>query len=429
MIFQNPTYLWGFLALTIPLAIHFLNRGEVKVIKVGSIKLLKEYETARTKNIRLNEYVLLALRLLALTLVVLLMAQPQITHNPSNTPLTFLIEPSLATHDMLKSLRDKIPDGAELKLLSDGFPEIEEGTDINMGKPNYWQLMQDMEKIPTDSIVIFAKGLIESVKGMRPKTTINSNWIFVDDLASVDKPIAAFVDKDKYQLITQVSDERVTSFKVLPPAAMGDNLKTIGGDSLRLVSQEKSSVVPIVQRDTIKVAIMFEKAFEKESHYFKAACTAILRYSEWPSSIYRLEAQANLDLSDTNVLIWLAHNEGPKFEGVQISYDLDEVANKLLKPTAVKGKYHLTERLGLNAIEDGRLVSELEDILNLDLKVEEIANFDDIRLLPKAELIPVYIADARNQFKKEVKDVPDWLWFLLVPVLVTERLLAKHRKQ
>ena len=108
MSFANPTYLWAFLGLLVPIAIHLWSNKEGKVIKVGSIKFLENSESSQSKSIKLNEYLLLFLRLLLLSLLVLILAEPQIHQNSKKSSLTYLIEPSLLKNNMVKSVIDNV---------------------------------------------------------------------------------------------------------------------------------------------------------------------------------------------------------------------------------------------------------------------------------------------------------------------------------
>src|SRR5687767_7801250 len=77
--FSNPMWLWGLSALLIPIGIHLLSRKEGKIINIGSVRHLRETDTARFSSIRLNEILLLVLRCLLLTLLVLLLAGTKVS--------------------------------------------------------------------------------------------------------------------------------------------------------------------------------------------------------------------------------------------------------------------------------------------------------------------------------------------------------------
>ena len=70
----NPIWLWGLTGLLIPVGIHLLSRREGKIIKIGSIRHLEETNSKQFKSIRLNEFFLLILRCLIITILVLFLS-------------------------------------------------------------------------------------------------------------------------------------------------------------------------------------------------------------------------------------------------------------------------------------------------------------------------------------------------------------------
>jgi len=72
MQFKQPILLWALAGLIVPLAIHLLSRKEGQVIRLGSLRHLRETSTQQFRGIKLNEILLLALRSLLVILFVLL---------------------------------------------------------------------------------------------------------------------------------------------------------------------------------------------------------------------------------------------------------------------------------------------------------------------------------------------------------------------
>ena len=64
MQFAQPIFLWALAGLSVPIAIHLLSKKEGKVIRLGSLRHVREKSTQQFKSIRLNEWLLLALRCL-----------------------------------------------------------------------------------------------------------------------------------------------------------------------------------------------------------------------------------------------------------------------------------------------------------------------------------------------------------------------------
>lgn len=76
-----PEYLWGLLALSIPIIIHLFNFRKFQKVYFSSIDLLKEVKLETKSKSRLKHLIILMLRLLALTALIFAFAQPYIPVN------------------------------------------------------------------------------------------------------------------------------------------------------------------------------------------------------------------------------------------------------------------------------------------------------------------------------------------------------------
>ena len=142
MFFNNPTYLWALLGLLVPIAIHLWSNKSGKTIKVGSIQLFKESDSSKSRSIKLNEHILLVLRMLILSVLILIISEPLLKRNTKKTSLTYIIEPSLLLNNDIKKMIDTLQTDDIVRSLQTNFPEID---DVNLSSnktrvPNYWQL-------------------------------------------------------------------------------------------------------------------------------------------------------------------------------------------------------------------------------------------------------------------------------------------------
>lgn len=76
MNFLHPTILWGLLAIAVPIIIHFFNLQRPKLILFSNIEFVKEVKKNVTRRIKLRQWLLLAARILAITMAVLAFATP-----------------------------------------------------------------------------------------------------------------------------------------------------------------------------------------------------------------------------------------------------------------------------------------------------------------------------------------------------------------
>lgn len=76
MTFLNPLFLLGLLASSVPVLIHLLTRRRPRRVEFSSVEFLREVRLSELKRFRLREWILLALRVLAVACLGLALARP-----------------------------------------------------------------------------------------------------------------------------------------------------------------------------------------------------------------------------------------------------------------------------------------------------------------------------------------------------------------
>lgn len=76
MSFVSPLFLYGLFALAIPIVIHLINFRRYRKVWFTNVRFLSEIKQERQKRSQLRQWILLAIRLLAVTSLVLAFAQP-----------------------------------------------------------------------------------------------------------------------------------------------------------------------------------------------------------------------------------------------------------------------------------------------------------------------------------------------------------------
>ena len=76
MIFANPIFLWGLLALLIPIAVHFFNFRRYRKVYFSNVDRLLEVKSEKRKMNELKRWLVLLMRCLAIVGLVLAFAQP-----------------------------------------------------------------------------------------------------------------------------------------------------------------------------------------------------------------------------------------------------------------------------------------------------------------------------------------------------------------
>lgn len=74
--FMNPLMLWGGLAIAAPILIHLLNKRRFKIVEWAAMDFLFEADKKNRRRVEIENFILLALRCLAMLLVALMFARP-----------------------------------------------------------------------------------------------------------------------------------------------------------------------------------------------------------------------------------------------------------------------------------------------------------------------------------------------------------------
>ena len=76
MVFLNPAILFGLLAASIPVILHFLNLRKIKKVEFSTLTFLKELQKTKIKKIKFKQWLLLLLRILIILFLVSSFARP-----------------------------------------------------------------------------------------------------------------------------------------------------------------------------------------------------------------------------------------------------------------------------------------------------------------------------------------------------------------
>jgi len=76
MEFVNPGFLYGLLAISIPVIIHLFNFRRFKKVYFTNVSFIKELKLQTQKQSRLKHLLILIMRILAIAAIVLAFAQP-----------------------------------------------------------------------------------------------------------------------------------------------------------------------------------------------------------------------------------------------------------------------------------------------------------------------------------------------------------------
>lgn len=431
MIFLNPSYLWALLGIAVPIAIHLWSRKEGRTIKIGSVEFLREKDPKRSSSIKMNELFLLFLRILIISLLVFIIAEPRQTVKTENSPITYLVEPSLLFENEVVNILDTI-DQDLVKLLQPGFPEYEK-TKVEEASPNpnYWQLAGEMNNLRTDSIVVFTRAYLTGVKGKRPQTNKKINWIVLDPGDTGRSVISAKKNAVGVDLTYAVNEYPNLKYEeVRTVLDGGDFTISDAGDSLSVSADGQLRRLPIIPHDSLKVLLVHNDSMENEVRILKATYKAIGNYLQVPVEVNVVTSE---DIPENNgnldFVVWLSNKPVVKIQVPRLIYRPDSLANYLVEKTSVIDQYFLTRRLTTENSMAAQLPETLLGLLQINSNLEEMLPQYDKRQIDPKELQTVYSAGISEKQIEESTALLKYLWFLLLLLLLAERGLAYIRKQ
>ena len=433
MIFTNPSLLWAALGILVPLAIHFWSKKNEETVKIGSIKLLKKSELARSSSIRPNELWLLLLRVLTILLLALFLAGPQLKSPVKPIPITYLVEPSLLHSDQLESVLDTLPPDATY-MLADGFPAITDYDEnaFQSTPPNYWQLVQEMDALPSDSILVFTKALVSGVRGMRPQTDKAINFVIVADENASEQVLNAQLKSDSVALLTMRVEGKGVTFKTKKVSKVNKEIKiNQNADSITVAGHR----LPLQGDTAFNVLLAYEERFLQEVRYIKAAYKAISIYLDKDIVVDSLKVndlEKNTDSITSNTydfLVWLGKTPIENDSVPLLRFLPDAMAGSLIVAGNSEKEYWLTERLNSENVTSEHLAEKLLMLLPLHQNLKnEIIRFDE-RSMTKDAFEPEFLVKTNTNKTLGKIDISPWLLAFLMPIMIAERILAKYRKQ
>jgi hypothetical protein len=255
--FVNPIWLWSLSGLIIPIAIHLLSRKEGKVIQVGSIRHLKESETAQFSSIRLNEILLLILRCLIITLIAMFLAGLNFDFLGSKEEKWIVIDSQIEKSIPSSTLDSLVDQGFEKHYLNETFSTDNEAV---TSKENSWNLAEELGKKNIDAIV-FTTNTLQDFYGERISKPDNVQWVTVDPKDTAHVMGALTLNKDSVWARNAVSSPYITELST-EIVANGETASENHNES-------------ILKLDSIIAAIYFTPEFEYDAKIIHASLLTI----------------------------------------------------------------------------------------------------------------------------------------------------------
>lgn len=401
----------------------------MRTIKVGSTKFITETKSKKSNSIQLNEWVLLLLRCLIISVLVFILAQPQSTKTLASQEVAYVFEPSLLATAQSRARFENIP-LAGRRLFTQGFPAYQADAEVVVPEevPPYWQLAQQLDQIAADSVVVFVHAFAKALQGKRPTINKKVYWVPIEGAAPSTIPLQAVQNKDRITLTTVERDAYSLAFAktVLPDSQirLNDNQ-----DSLILSTQDGTKLVPLAKETAFNIALIYDQKFTDERLFIAAGIRAVAVYSNKEITIEERPATAEMSFNKSTHLIWLSEQQPPKTELRSLVYTPDALARALIEPSTEEEQYQLTQRLTPKQMVKEGFIAQLAQWLLFDESIQEAIAPIDERVVSAAQLATKMTPDIKPQEFTVRAAVSDGLWILLLIGIVSERLVSKLRKQ
>jgi hypothetical protein len=420
----NPTWLWGLIGLFIPIGIHLLSRKEGRTIYIGSIRHLRESDSAQFSSIRLNEILLLLIRCLLLTLVTLFLAGFKITTINDENKKWLVVEPGIQNDESLKPLFDSLhKQQYELHYLTGNFPA---SINSNTKPPlDYWALVEDLKSKSIKNIIVITYNYATRFKGKRISASENIHWILREPTSEEFLADAVVTPKDSVSVRFGFSTSVRTKFET----------KSVHKPDLT----QLPSVDSIIRKqDSIHVTIFNDAEFNYDRKVVVASLRAIQSIAP-DRIVFTSKSIEQFNSAITGWIVWLSKKKPAFARGTNsIGYaPCQGEADGLIEP-AQKAQFHCADRKSFKWVITKHLNEELAIKENFTLALASIIlhNENDTLRAHDKRVLPEQLswASAEDILSATTSFSPNDAWnkylvILMLLMLTGERWLAHHRNQ
>jgi len=200
----HPEFLWGFLALLIPIIVHLFHFRRFKKVDFSNVRFLKNIEKQQENKRKLKYYLILASRLLAITFLVLAFAIPLKKKDAKSGEketkhISVFIDNSLSMASTsadgihLEVAKNRARDIINNFSITDKFQVI--SNDFNVGSSRYYGPDKAIEKIDEIEVSAASKALQQVLNWQKSNSPNTNLERFI--LSDFQKTIADFLPDSK----------------------------------------------------------------------------------------------------------------------------------------------------------------------------------------------------------------------------------------
>jgi hypothetical protein len=424
--FANPAWLYGLLGLLVPIGIHLLSRKEGKTIYIGSIRHLTDSDTAQFSSIKLNEILLLILRLLMLSLLIFILAGFSIDFKGNENKKWLVIEKGIEKDQNYKSLiKNATAKGYEIRWLSESLPVYRDSLHA-ANSSSYYTLIAQINE--ADSAIVLSYNFSNQFKGEKIALPQTIKWLHVEPSEKQIAIQATTLKSDSVLVRVSNSNANRTTFKYarLSNPNFGKMAKI---DSLQILS-----------KDTINISIFADPEFEYDKKIIQASLQAIANGVAQELNISVLNNLSALT-AKSDFIFWLSEKPCSIKDAVVIGYGACSNPNLPLLFSHEKASYDcakqpfswiISKRLNEeNVLEESFSFSLATILLNgLSMYSNKNIALADRRAISSEAAFSDSIQNdsSRSQNESYAGNEPVLLIFLFL-ILIVERYIAYKRNQ
>ena len=176
-----PIGLMALAALLVPLALHLIRRAEYQTTPFAAMRWI-HVQLRQQRRLRLRDIPLLLLRLLLLTLIAVLLAQPVLRGDATAANYWVMVAPGVnigAARTQVESTNSDAAN-ADWRWLAPGFPSI--SNTATPATSDSASLLREIDaELPASSrISVVVPAVVDGLDGERPDLSRKLEWIVVD---------------------------------------------------------------------------------------------------------------------------------------------------------------------------------------------------------------------------------------------------------
>ncbi len=432
----QPIWLLLTAGIVVPVILHLWNRKPGRILKIGSIELLKSDTVRHARSLRISELLLLLLRCLLIILIALLLGHPLWKNNFSREHRGWIILEDDAYPHFKKTIDSLVESGCDIHRFHTNFPRVNVRhlPSGDTSTTSYWQLLKELETlVPADfPLHVFSQATYNRFQGDKPPLNLRINW----------------------QVYTK--DTTLTWNHYRYNISQDSSLQIKGHASAAAIWYSSDRIAGTVSRPA--AIVIYTDKYPQDAAFLLAGLQAVQQYTGSTLQLKSVRTVAEIDTA-ANWICWLSDNPMPSMKGG--ARVLKYAAGKEVPTDAVLGDIRLFKRIPYSQQSDSILQTDSygSPLITTNGKVYTLythlhpewtnltwnghfpellldalfpvpdAGAHDVRALDGKQLRTVPPGTGKTFKPVTTTDLSDACWIMLFLIFALERFLALRSKK